>query len=87
MQVETVQELGIVLPLGCIIGAPNECVIRICPFYAPNFEGVDGAYWFRVVRLCVRVCIRPSKTVHATVLKFHVWIPHGKILDAHFFLV
>ena len=26
-------------------------------------------------------------TVHARVLKFHIWIPHGKIADTHFFLV
>ena len=27
--------------------------VRAC-FYAPNFEEVAGAYWFRVVRPCVR---------------------------------
>ena len=26
--------------------------------YAPNFEEVDRAYWFRVVRVCVRASIR-----------------------------
>ena len=26
-------------------------------------------------------------TVHARVLKFHIWIPHGKIADLYFFLV
>ena len=30
-------------------------------------------------------CIRSSKTVHSRVLKFHIWIPHGKIADTHFF--
>ena len=25
--------------------------------------------------------------MHARVLKFHVWIPHGKIADLYFFLV
>ena len=61
--------------------------------YAPNFEEVDGAYWFRVVRACVRpsvhACNRPSVhswTMHAMVLKFHIWIPHGKIFDTRFFL-
>ena len=49
--------------------------------YAPNFEEVDGAYWFRVV--CASV--RSSKNVHARVLKFHIWIPHGKKADTHFF--
>ena len=33
----------------------------------------------------VRLSIRSSKTVHARVLKFHIWIPHGKIVDPHFF--
>ena len=50
-------------------------------YYAPNFEEVDGAYWFRVVG----ACILSSKTVHARVLKFHIWIPHGKIADTCFF--
>ena len=45
------------------------------------FEEVDGAYWFRVVHLS----IRSSRTVHARVLKFHIWIPHGKIANTHFF--
>ena len=54
-------------------------------YYAPNFKEIDGAYWFRVVRACIRLCIRSSRTVHARVLKFHIWIPHGKIVDAHFF--
>ena len=58
-------------------------------FYAPNFEAVVGAYWFRVVRPSVHPCVHASvglsKTVHAKVLKFHIWIPHGKIADPHFF--
>ena len=29
--------------------------------------------------------VRSSKTVHARVLKFHIWIPHGKIADTLFF--
>ena len=28
-----------------------------------------------------------SRTVHARVLKFQIWIPHGKIFDAHFFFL
>ena len=54
--------------------------------YAPNFEEVDGAYWFWVVRACVHLSIRSSRTVHARVLKFHIWIPHGKIVDTHCFI-
>ena len=26
--------------------------------YAPNFEEVDGAYWFRVVRACVHPFVK-----------------------------
>ena len=33
----------------------------------------------------VRLCVRSSKTVHARVLKFHIWIPHGKLVNTHFF--
>ena len=33
--------------------------------------------------LCVHPSIR-SRTVHARVLKFHIWIPHGKIFDTCF---
>ena len=53
--------------------------------YAPNFEEVAGAYWFRVVRVCVHAAVRSPKTVYVRVLKFHIWIPHGKIVDTHFF--
>ena len=38
--------------------------------------------------LCVRPCVHPSvrsRTLHARVLKFHKWIPHGKIFDSRFF--
>ena len=52
-------------------------------YYDPSFQEVAGAYWFWVVR----ACICSSKTVHARVLKFHIWIPHGKIVDTVFFLV
>ena len=36
--------------------------------------------------LCVCASIGP-RTVHARILKFHIWIPHGKIFDTRFFLV
>ena len=55
-----------------------------------HFEEVDGAYWFRVVCACMRASVCPSvhqePCMHARVLKFHIWIPHGKIVDTHFFL-
>ena len=52
-------------------------------FLPVNFEEVEGAYWFRVVRLSTR----SSTTMHARGLKFHIWIPHGKIADTRSFLV
>ena len=65
--------------------------------YAPSFKEVEGAYWFGVVLACVH----PSMslfvtlfeachilwTVHARVLKFHIWVPHGKIADTHLFFL
>ena len=32
-------------------------------------------------RASVRASVRSSRTVHARVLKFHIWIPHGEIAD------
>ena len=36
--------------------------------------------------LFVRPSVRSSKTVQARVLKFFIWISHGKIFKASFFL-
>ena len=54
-----------------------------------------GKSWWGILLACACVC--PSVmlfyatcnfgTVHARVLKFHIWIPHGKITDQYFFLV
>ena len=30
-------------------------------YYAPKFEKVDGAYWFRVVRSCVRPSVHQKR--------------------------
>ena len=42
-------------------------------FYAPNFQDVEGAYWFEPLRPCMRasvtLCIR-SRTVRDRILKF-----------------
>ena len=54
-------------------------------FYAPSFEEVD-AYWFRVMLPSVHPSV-PSRTAHARVLKFNIWIPHGKYLMHILFLV
>ena len=54
----------------------------------PTSKKLTGHIGFR---LCVHpsVCasVRSSRTVHARVLKFHIWIPHGKIVDARFFFL
>ena len=52
------------------------------PFYAPNFDELREHIGFG---LCVCACVHSSKTVHARVLEFHIWIPHAKIADTHFF--
>ena len=54
-------------------------------YYAPNFEKVERHVGFG---LCVRPSVRApvrSRTVYARVLKFHIWIPHGKIFDTRLF--
>ena len=65
--------------------------------YAFNFEEVVGAYWFRVVRASVCPSVGPFVTrfdachilwtVHARVLKFHIWILYEKWLTRICFLV
>ena len=52
----------------------------------PTSKKLTGHIGFGLsVHPCVHASIRSSKTVHARVLKFHIWIPHGKIFDAYFF--
>ena len=53
-------------------------------FMPPTSKKLTGPIVFR---LSLRVSICSSKTVHARVLKFHIWIPHGKIFDEHFFFL
>ena len=48
--------------------------------YAPNFGKVERAYCFRLLR--ASSC--PFKIYKDTVLKFHIWIPHQKIIDTYF---
>ena len=59
-------------------------MIMMMPFVVvmpPTSKKLTGHIGFG---LCVRPCVRSSKTVHDRVLKFHIWIPHGKIVDARF---
>ena len=39
---------------------------------------------FEKIRMKSDACLI-LRTVHARVLKFHIWIPHGKIADPYFF--
>ena len=54
-------------------------------FYAPNFEKVEGAYWFGPVHPSVRLSVRNtfwqlrnSRTAFARILKFYMWHVHEK---------
>ena len=50
-------------------------------FYAPNFEEVGGAYCFWGVRPSVLTLFdawHDFRHVHATFLKFLIWIPREK---------
>ena len=53
-------------------------------FMPPTSKKLIGHIGFG---LSVRASIRSWRTVHVRVLKFHIWIPHGKLADTHFFLV
>ena len=54
-------------------------------FYAPNFEEVEGAYWFGPVCPSVRLSVRNtfwklgnSRTPYTRILKFYIWHIHEK---------
>ena len=51
-----------------------------CPSYLPFWSHAP----FNKVRMKSDAC-HILLTVHARVLKFHIWIPHGKIADQYFF--
>ena len=69
-----------------LLGSPGSKLLRspfpknewLCPQLRRSWQGI-------LVSGCPSV--RSSRTVHARVLKFHIWIPHGKIADAHFFFL
>ena len=58
-------------------------------YYAPNFEEVEGAYWFWVVPIhpCIHYACHILWTMHARVLKFHIY---GFLMEnylTHFFFL
>ena len=55
-------------------------------FMPPTLEKW-GAYWFRLVRPCVRPFVRPFKNNQARGFKFNIWIPGQNIAYPYFFLV
>ena len=58
-------------------------------YYTPNCEEVEGAYCFGVVRASVTLfdACNISLTVLARVLKFHIGVHYGKIVDQYFFFL
>ena len=50
----------------------------LCPQLRKNWWGI-------LVSGCA--CARSWKNVHARILKFHIWIPHGKIVETRFFFL
>ena len=69
---------------GSINMAKIICYAFLCPQLQRKWWGilVSGCL---SVHACVRQSVCSSRTVHARVLKFHIWIPHGKIGDTHLF--
>ena len=73
--------------IGRLYRLPSNSFVPLIQFLCPQL-------WRRscgsiLVSGCpsVHASIHSPKTVHARVLKFHIWIPHGKIDDALFFLI
>ena len=69
----------------------NHAAALIRPFYffmPPTSKKLTRHIGFRLcVRASVHVSIHSSRTLHARILKFHTWIPHGKIVDVLFFFL
>ena len=62
------------------------CSLLLCPQLRRSWRGilVSGC---PCVYPSVGLSIHSSRTVHARVMKFHIWIPQGKRFDAHFFFL
>ena len=73
------------------IADPYFFLVRVMPLWKNQNETLlcpqlRRSWWGILVPGCA--CVHPSvcssRTMHARILKFHTWIPHGKIFDAHF---
>ena len=52
----------------------------------PTLEKLKGHIAFgSSMRPSIRLSMHPFKIYKDTVLKFHIWIPHQKMIDTYFF--
>ena len=59
-----------------ILETMKKCIgILLSFFMPPAWKKLTGHIG---LGLSVRVSVHSLRTVHAGVLKFHIWIPHGK---------
>ena len=58
----------------------------LCPQLRRSWQGVLISVC-PCVRLCICVSVHSSRTMRARVLTFHIWIPHGKIVEHVFFFL
>ena len=58
---------------------PKTLLLLLCPQLERSWRDCTCLHPY----VCLSVT---SKTGHAMVLKFHIWIPHGRIADIRFFL-
>ena len=66
-------------------GKPIDFLETIVVLMLPTSKKLTGHIGFRLsMRVSVRASVR-SRIMHARVLKFLIWIPHGKIFDKVFF--
>ena len=66
----------------------DNLIILVIFFMPPTSKMLIGHIGFGLsMSASIHLFICSSRTVHARVLKFPIWIPHGKIADTHFFFL
>ena len=79
-----------------ILKVPNVVQLKIsgslCPQLWRSWGGIlVSGRWSALAFVCPFVTLFDAChiiwTMHARILKFHIWIPHGKIADPYFLLV